>query len=246
MCGSKPEKLEPSAQDIANVAFSTYRQNIDREFGTPLRVRQLEEARDPELEARETGFFASRANADVAQAGADTFENDVRTASASGRGIQSISGQTNDATLTLASAASEAKNSAKGFSLARADERRLNAQKTGEGLANTTRRSLSNQASSATNASIKKLELQTAADASKAKLLGDVVLSGAKIGHDVYQKNKADFSGVEGNEVYGNGAIPYDQEVINPGNGQLQSFDSLGRPEDFTSLSNPYGTRAYT
>lgn len=239
MCGSTP-KERPSAQDIANTAFATYRQNLDTEFGSPLRVRQVEEALDPGLEARETGFFASKANADVAQAGSQIHQQALRNAAASGRGIQNVHGQVNDSSLTLASAASEAKNDAKEFAVARADERRLNAQRIGAELGNTTQNTLSNQASIATNKNITNLQTKQAANQAKAKALGDIVLSGAKIGNDVFQKKQAEFN-TDPTAIRAAGASPNEGGLgprINPGTGRIQSRDLLGRPIEENKFFN--------
>lgn len=183
----KPQKQKPSAQDIAAAEFAAYRQNLQTEVGDPLRIRQIEQAMDPELEARENNFFSGRANADVAAAEKASFDSLRRESSATGVGLKNRTAELASRGTTLAQAGVEAKTAAKQYSQARADERRMNAQKTGEQLGNLTQNTMSGLAASENNRNIQELYAKQREDESRAAMWGDIAMSAGMLAYDRYR-----------------------------------------------------------
>ena len=239
--GDKPKKPKPSAQEIASTEFAAYRQGLDAQYGTPLRVRQIEEARDTGMEDREYGFFSSRANADAAQSEADAFAAVSANAMSSGRGLKNSMSDISRNNRTLASAASEAKTAAKKYSLLRADERRLNAQRAGEELASTTQRTLGGLASAENSLSIAKLRADQEKDSAKAMMWGDIAMSGATIGSKVYDKYKTDIDAADvATQEKNNAGLRRSND-----SGYVKDNDSFRRPYDQYGLPTDLGWNKY-
>jgi len=210
--GGKAPKAKPSAQDIANTEMATYRANLDAQYGNPLRVRQIEEARDPSLEYREEGFFASRANANTEQAIAQGDSAARQQAAVSGKGLKSSSGSLAYNQRVQAEASSAAKTQGKFASLQRADERRLNAQKVGEDMASVTQQGLSSQAASETNYQISKIRSKQEEDMAKAKMWGQIAMSAATVGAKVKDSNQSGLG--QDKDIYAEGTKPYSNNQI--------------------------------
>lgn len=189
--GDKPPKQKPSAQEIAEAEFAAYRQGLSSKHGNPLRKEQIAEARDPFKEAQENNFFSARASADVAKAEADSNAQVREMAAQSGRGLKNMSGTMAERGNTLAEARTDALQGAKQSAYSRADERRLNAQRTGEELGQVTQQSLSSQASSANSLATAKLQSQMDKDTSKAQMWGDLIMAAGTYGKLKYDANKA-------------------------------------------------------
>ena len=188
--GGEPKKPRPSAQDIANAEFASYRAGLDKSVGDPLRARQIEIATDPAVEQSEYGFFSSRANADAAQADSSSFESMVQQAQASGKSIKSVRSEAARRENLIAEARSEGLQDAKVSTTLRGDERRLNASKAGEALAAQTQNTLAAQSDIDTNSAISRLKSDQTKNNAKAQMYGDILAAAATVGLNEYGKKK--------------------------------------------------------